>query len=86
MTTTTLPRYAVWSVRELQDAHDRTGGTVTAQPATREASDGTRIHVIELIITADDSAITTDWDPTDEPYGWDLPVVRNAIAAMRATA
>lgn len=85
----TATRFCVWSVRELQDVYARVGGTVTAQQVERTLSDGDRYTITEVTVTVDipdvgSVQVFTDWDPADEGYGYDLPVIRTAAAVAVA--
>lgn len=76
----------LWSIRELQDAYDRIGGTVTARTVTRLYSGGVTAPCIEIVLTADldgigPVALNTDWDPADEAYGLGLSVIQALGAA-----
>ena len=93
----TVTRVCVWSVRELDTMFARVGGTVTAQQVERTLSDGDTYTVTEVTITVDLPGIGTievftDWDPADEGYGYDLPVIRaiqmpqEIASAARASA
>ncbi|WP_030992224.1 hypothetical protein [Streptomyces sp. NRRL S-1813] len=74
-------RRCVWSVRELDAVHARTGGTVTARKAERTITDGSPYTVIEVTVTVDVPNVGTvemftDWEPATELYGLALPVIR----------
>lgn len=76
----TPTRFSMWDVEELNAPFTRTGGTVTAQQVERPLSDGRTFSVIEVTITVDLPGIGTvevftDWDPSDEPHGFALPVI-----------
>ncbi|MFI5525008.1 hypothetical protein [Streptomyces platensis] len=82
----TTTRIVVWSLRELDLIHTRTGGTVTARQIERASSDGSPCAVIEVTVTVDVPGVgpvevVTDWEPAAEVYGLALPV----ICALRPT-
>ncbi|MFG2826081.1 hypothetical protein ACGFWI_01140 [Streptomyces sp. NPDC048434] len=74
-------RICVWSVRELDDVHARTNGTVTARQVERTTGDGSPYAVIEVTVTVDVPHVGpveafTDWEPATEFHGFALPVIR----------
>lgn len=84
----TNTRICVWSIRELDATHARTGGTVTARQVERTSSDGSPYTVIEVTVTVavpnvGPVEVFTDWEPAEEPHVFALPVIRAVAGASR---
>lgn len=80
-------RRLVWSIRELDELYTRVGGKAAVKPVERTDPDEGVYAVMEVTVTmtlpgiAWPVEIFAEWEPSEEPHGFELPVVRALNAA-----